>query len=255
VVLMELKGGAWHGGRPGVGTTAELYGGVDISLEDLQRRGIFGIESERMLANCKRTDIANAVYVGSGHGVSHTMTELIPLVLRRIEEERLAFAQTNGIDPADVYAKIGCANEIHVYKQHVCYRYSCQKQYPDGATRHGQPTPTVFKRSSGRILLYGLEHNGIAAAPKAAGARKLNALQRLTHDLNQATTALTCMVSSIIYSNASPASLYIMFCRPHVSPAAIATHTHQRAKSLRDAAAALREQQAETRNLMLKVRF
>ena len=96
MVLMELKGGAWHG-ENGDTPYNSLHGGVDVSLEELQQRGIFGIESELMLSTSARTDLGGAVYVGSGHGVTRTMPELNVLLLRRIEEERLAFAHKYGI--------------------------------------------------------------------------------------------------------------------------------------------------------------
>ena len=70
MVLMELKEGAWHGAN-GVTPHNSLHGGADVSLEDVQRRGFFGIESELMLADCKRIDLGGAVYVGSGHGACH----------------------------------------------------------------------------------------------------------------------------------------------------------------------------------------
>ena len=251
MVLMELKEGAWHG-ENGLTPYNSLHGGADVSLEDLQQRGIFGIESEKMLGTCKRTDLGGTVYVGSGHGVTRTMPELKVLALRRIEEERLAYAHKYGISEADVYAKVGVASEMQQQKQMECYRYRDQYEYPSGGIIRGQITPNIFSRRDGRILLHGIEHNGTAAVLEAAGACTLNEKQALTHDLNKDSTADKCLVTHVTYGIHNPCSLYIMFCRPHVSPDAIVSrmlaHKHlvaetKRAIALREAAAALREQQ------------
>ena len=251
MVLMELKEGAWHGAN-GVAPYNSLHGGADVSLEDLQQRGIFGIESETMLGTCKRTDLGGAVYAGSGHGVTRTMPELKVLALRRIEEERLAYAHKYGISEADVYAKVGVASEMQKKKQMECYRYRDQHEYPNGGIIRGQITPNIFSRKDGRILLHGIEHNGTAAVLEAAGACTLNEKQALTHDLNQDSTADKCLVTHVTYGIHNPCSLYIMLCRPHVSPGAIVSRmlAHKRlvaetkrAIALREAAAALREQQ------------
>jgi len=106
------------------------------------------------------------------------------LVLRRIDEEKSAFAQEHGVGPGEVYAKIGCAAELHQQKQTYCYRYKSQAQYPNGGLHFGLLAPRVFKRSAGKILLYGLESNGMAATLEAAGARHLNDLQQLSRNMN-----------------------------------------------------------------------
>ena len=41
------------------------------------------------------------------------------LVLRRIDDEKSAFAQEHGVGPGEVYAKVGCAEELHKTKQNV----------------------------------------------------------------------------------------------------------------------------------------
>ena len=251
MVLMELKEGAWLG-TTGVTPYNSLYGGADVSLEEVQRHGFYGIESELMRADCTRTDLGGAVYVGSGHGVTRTMPELKVLALRRIEEERLAYAHKYGISEADVYAKVGVASEMKKHKQMECYRYRDQHEYPNGGIIRGQITPNIFSRRDGRILLHGIEHNGTAAGREAAGACTLNEKQALTHDLNKDSTADKCLVTHVTYGIHNPCSLYIMFCRPHVSPDAIVSRmlAHKRlvaetkrAIALREAAAALREQQ------------
>ena len=195
---MELKGGAWHG-ENGDTPYNSLHGGVGVSLEELQQRGIWGIESELMLATSARTDLGGAVYVGSGHGATRTMPELNVLLLRRIEEERLAFAHKYGISEADVYAKAGVASEMKRFNQRTCYRFGDQYQYPSGGIIRGQMTPSVFLRKDGRILLCGIEHNGTAAVLEAAGACTLNEKQALTIDLNRDSTADRCMATAVTY--------------------------------------------------------
>ena len=72
----------------------------------------------------------------------------------------------------------------------------------------GRLTPRLFLALVGRILLHGIELNGTAALLEAFGARHLNEEQGLSRHMNQADSALTCMVTNVVYSNSNPASLY-----------------------------------------------
>ena len=70
--------------------------------------------------------------------------------------------------------------------------------------------------------------------------------------MNQADSALTCMVTNVIYSNSNPASLYLTFVRPHLKPDVVVehmtkhkadVHAENRARTLHKEAAALKESQ------------
>jgi hypothetical protein len=187
--------------------------------ESIQEEGFFGIEGELKLGTSARVGVGNSEYAGSAYGDELDVEKMIRDVHRRIDAARLSYGIANGIDPASVVAKIGCAKELAKQKQQHCYRYRDQETYPSGGYKRGLLAPRVFAPvSSGQVLFLGIESTGLAASLEAAGARHNNLIQQLR--MNKRGSVQNCMTTGEEqYSNSNPGSIYIQFVRPELKHA------------------------------------
>jgi hypothetical protein len=93
-----------------------------------------------------------------------------------------------------------------------CFRFTDEQTYPTGNLAYGTPTPKIFAKNRGQILLTGVDSPGKAAVVEAHGARYNFSRQKVKS--NHQDTASDCEVANgEPYSVPDPASIYIQFVR------------------------------------------
>ena len=132
---------------------------------------------------------------------------------KRVVEERKQYALLYGISEHNVNAKIGVASELHrSYQASQSYRFGNPVTYLTGNVAYGHPTPAIFAKDRGQLLLTGVDSNIRAAVAEAHRARFNFSLQKVK--LNHQDTADDCEVDNgEPYIVTNSASVCIQFVR------------------------------------------
>ena len=165
---------------------------TDVSHESLQEQGINGVEYNKRLGSDTRRDTEDSAYAGAAYG-PWKIEAVIKELERRVVFERNKYARDHGISEQDASAKIGVAQEVIGERQaSQCFRFTDEKTYPTGNLAYGTPTPKIFAKNRGQILLTGVDYPGKAAVVEAHGARYNFSRQKVK--LNHQDTASDCEV-------------------------------------------------------------